>query len=46
MRHPKINFGFEVAFQSPLRAAQSRLRFLNRILKSALPTSKVDFYRI
>jgi hypothetical protein len=42
----KFDFGFQVAFQSPLRAAQSRLRFSSRILKSALPASKVDFGRI
>jgi hypothetical protein len=31
-RH-KVDFGFQVASQSPLCAAQSRLRFLSRILK-------------
>jgi hypothetical protein len=34
----KVDFGFQVA-------SQSRLRFLSRILKSALPASKVDFGR-
>jgi hypothetical protein len=34
MRHPKVDFGFQVASQSPLCAAQSRLWFLSRILKS------------
>jgi hypothetical protein len=33
-RH-KVDFGFQVAFQSPLRAAQSRLRFSSHISKSA-----------
>jgi hypothetical protein len=41
----KVDFGFQVASQSPLHAAQSRLRFLSRILKSALPASKVEFGR-
>jgi hypothetical protein len=44
-RH-KVNFGFQVAFQSLLRVAQSQLRFSSRILKSTLPASKVDFDRI
>jgi hypothetical protein len=35
----KVDFGFQIA-------SQSRLRFLIRILKSALLASKVDFGRI
>jgi hypothetical protein len=44
--HDILKSTSKVAYQSPLRAAQSRLRFSSRILKSALPASKVDFGRI
>jgi hypothetical protein len=46
MRQSKVDFGLQVASQSPLRAAQSRLWFLSRILKSTLPATKVTFGRI
>jgi hypothetical protein len=39
----KVDFGFQVASQSPLHRSQSRFRFSSRILMSALLTSKVDF---
>jgi hypothetical protein len=42
VRH-KVVFGFQVAYHSPLRVAQSRLRFPNCILMSVPPTAKVDF---
>jgi hypothetical protein len=46
VRQSKVDFGFQVASQSPLCTAQSRLRFSCRILKSSLLASKVNFGRI
>jgi hypothetical protein len=45
-RQSKVDFGFLVAYQSPLHAAQSRLRFFKLHLKSILLAFKVDFGRI